>query len=414
MLEENKLNAESPFKKRIVFFLVGTLALNCIFCFLAINRIDYVNKVSAESIRVFPVLTLLSEINADLAALRQAKDRSIVDSKTLLATEEIKQRETHVASSLSKIDSIISVPAERNKWNETKAELLNYLKVTSSFANRKTDSIQNKRYNLSFQLYTNAVSKVNGLSNFYQNQLLLEVQSGVANHAQARAIIQAGGLVLGLFFMLLGIYLYKKIYYHLRELSKSEAKFRAILESSSDAHFFLTPDHRVVSFNRAALAKINAMSHHTLRLGDDFLRLHSDEKRSAFLSCFKTALAGEEQFQEHTVVVDGEEKWFRRYYYPVKNSQGQVIGVAINSENISEQKKTLEKIQQQVQTLTEISHIQSHKLRGPVASILGLNSLFNHENPADKFNSELIVKIDEKVKELDLVVREIVYKTYIN
>lgn len=413
MLEENKLNAESPFKKRIVFFLVGTLALNCIFCFLAINRIDYVNKVSAESIRVFPVLTLLSEINADLAALRQAKDRSIVDSKTL-ATEEIKQREARVVSSVSKIDSIISIPAERNKWNETKAELLNYLKATSSFATPKTDSIQNKRYNLSFQLYTNAVSKVNGLSHYYQNQLLLEVQSGVANHAQARTIIQVGGLVLGLFFVSLGIYVYKRIYAHLGELSKSEAKFRAILESSSDAHFFLTPDHRVVSFNRAALAKINAMSHHTLRLGDDFLRLHSDEKRSAFLSCFKTALAGGEQFQEHTVVVDGEEKWFRRYYYPVKNSQGQVIGVAINSENISEQKKTLEKIQQQVQTLTEISNIQSHKLRGPVASILGLNSLFNHENPADKFNSELIVKIDEKVKELDLVVREIVYKTYIN
>ncbi|MBS1555812.1 MAG: hypothetical protein JSU09_12885 [Bacteroidetes bacterium] len=45
---------------------------------------------------------------------------------------------------------------------------------------------------------------------------------------------------------------------------------------------------------------------------------------------------------------------------------------------------------------------------------MGLNSLFNHANPSDEFNGKLVKEIDAKVKELDLVVKEIVTKTYVN
>jgi PAS domain S-box-containing protein len=402
--------SKNPLKTRILFLLGATLMLIFAFCFVAVNRMDQVNQVSAESARTFPLLIQLSSINSNLAALRQAKHANIANpahanQAAIIALERA------IRVSASRIDSMQMGCAE---WQKAEQSLLAYLDA-SSFAKRLSkDTLTRKSYNNSFRLYTTAVEDINLLSKQFQHQLLAQVHKGESQHSRARTFVFIGGLALALFFSLLGAYVSRKVYNHLKEISRSEAKFRAILESSSDANFFLDLNHHVLSFNKAALTKINAISHEKLKLGDDFLRFLPLEKRGEFLGCFRMAAGGREQVQEHSVIIEGEQRWFRRYYYPVRNEEGSIVGVAINSENVTEQKIANEKIKRQVDTLTEISHLQSHKVRGPIATILGLNSLFNHANPSDEFNGKLVKEIDAKVKELDLVVREIVTKTYVS
>ncbi len=61
--------------------------------------------------------------------------------------------------------------------------------------------------------------------------------------------------------------------------------------------------------------------------------------------------------------------------------------------------------------LSDIADIQSHDIRGPVARILGLVRLFNHKDPADPVNKDVIALIEHVSVELDETVKRIVTKT---
>ena len=60
--------------------------------------------------------------------------------------------------------------------------------------------------------------------------------------------------------------------------------------------------------------------------------------------------------------------------------------------------------------MAEISQIQSHDLRAPVAKIIGLTQQFNHNDPTDPENGKLIEYISSVTLELDEIIRKIVNK----
>jgi signal transduction histidine kinase len=62
------------------------------------------------------------------------------------------------------------------------------------------------------------------------------------------------------------------------------------------------------------------------------------------------------------------------------DQHGEIIGVTINSSNIDESKRAELLIQTQNKQLLKIAHLQSHQIRGPVATILGLLQLLNRNS----------------------------------
>jgi tetratricopeptide (TPR) repeat protein len=70
----------------------------------------------------------------------------------------------------------------------------------------------------------------------------------------------------------------------------------------------------------------------------------------------------------------------------------------------------IDRLKKQSLVLDEISHIQSHDIRGPVATILGLTYLFNLENTADPQNKFVIEGITSVTKQLDQVIKNVVEK----
>ncbi len=75
-----------------------------------------------------------------------------------------------------------------------------------------------------------------------------------------------------------------------------------------------------------------------------------------------------------------------------------------------ERKKHIERIRAQKTVLKDIAYIQSHEVRGPLSTIMGLVDLFNYEDPADPNNIELLEGIASVTKRLDKVVTEVVNK----
>jgi len=60
--------------------------------------------------------------------------------------------------------------------------------------------------------------------------------------------------------------------------------------------------------------------------------------------------------------------------------------------------------------LSAIADIQAHKVRGPLATMMGLVQLFNHDDFADPINKEVVDGLDIVSKRLDTIVKEVIYK----
>ncbi len=71
----------------------------------------------------------------------------------------------------------------------------------------------------------------------------------------------------------------------------------------------------------------------------------------------------------------------------------------------------LQKIQEQNEQLQEIAWIQSHQMRSPVATILGLAGLFNYDDYSDPVNAEILRGLRKSTNKLDCLISEIVRKT---
>jgi PAS domain S-box-containing protein len=102
--------------------------------------------------------------------------------------------------------------------------------------------------------------------------------------------------------------------------------------------------------------------------------------------------------------LDGRLRFEELSFNPIYDQQQKVIGVNCFLRDITEPQQYLEKIERQNQRLLEIAWIQSHRVRAPVASILGLTQLFNLD---DSHNAEIIPMLKHAAEELDEVIRDI-------
>lgn len=95
----------------------------------------------------------------------------------------------------------------------------------------------------------------------------------------------------------------------------------------------------------------------------------------------------------------------------ILNDLGIISMVKGTLQDVTEQRLYIQKIQLQNQRFKDIAWIQSHKVRSPVATIMGLVQLFNKENPHDPINAEVLDGLNEAAATLDEVIKEINAKT---
>ncbi|PQJ11197.1 hypothetical protein CJD36_005165 [Flavipsychrobacter stenotrophus] len=88
---------------------------------------------------------------------------------------------------------------------------------------------------------------------------------------------------------------------------------------------------------------------------------------------------------------------FRKFYFQRRSNR--VLSI--------EKRKYLQHIKVQEDVLKNITHVQSHDLRGPVSTILGLAKLYDQEHPDDPDNNTIIndiidvsVKLDKQITSL--------------
>ncbi|MCU0353815.1 MAG: PAS domain S-box protein [Cytophagales bacterium] len=200
---------------------------------------------------------------------------------------------------------------------------------------------------------------------------------------------------------------------HEARLVKSQARLRAILDSQLDeVHYLLDPKLKVVLFNRAAGEAVRNIHGREPKEGDDFRLYILPGTEKSFAERFARALAGERSISEAEVPVSTERRvWYRIEFRPVADAQGKVTAVAFNAQNIDERKRATARLEEQNKQLRSIAFTQSHTLRRPVSSILGLLNLINEYGNDRTFADELLRHLRLATEELDTVIRGIVAQT---
>jgi hypothetical protein len=194
------------------------------------------------------------------------------------------------------------------------------------------------------------------------------------------------------------------------EAKKTEIKLRSFFESSVSCHLLIGKDLEVLAFNKT-LAEIMRINHGVeIRIGNSVIDYIDDVFFPEFLINFTKALEGKHIQNESPMVTEGKKIWWNYNYVPAFDAEGEIIGVSYNAINISDLKLKEQQSNAKDESLKAIAFIQSHEIRRPVSSIIGLMNIFKAEDYQS--TREELIMMERAVLELDDKIRKIVNHTH--
>lgn len=191
-----------------------------------------------------------------------------------------------------------------------------------------------------------------------------------------------------------------------------ERNLRSILDNSEDPIWLIDTQLVILECNVAFRKWVYCFIDAEIGKGDHVLYNGiASGYHQKFDLCYKLALSGKTFRTIEDMNVAGELRYTSVTFTPVFDAAGIVVGVSCLARDITEHRKHLHRIEQQNEILREIAFIESHKMRGPVATILGLEQFYNYTDPADPINREIMDGIKNVSLELDSIIREVVRLT---
>lgn len=192
-----------------------------------------------------------------------------------------------------------------------------------------------------------------------------------------------------------------------RIIEESEIKLNAMFNSSKDTHVLVSPDLQVLAFNKAAAVFVREVYKKKIAAGKSILEYIDKPDVEPLQRHFTTAFNGKAVRLEWLMRAGTpQERWKELHLLPIKNAEKEIIGVALNSTDVTERKLQQDQINIQNAALTRIAIIQSHELRRPVASLLGIMSLIKLEKLNKNF--DYFDMLEHTINELDGKIRGIV------
>lgn len=201
------------------------------------------------------------------------------------------------------------------------------------------------------------------------------------------------------------------------ELLTSRQILKAIFDSTKSSIFLLTADYNILFFNKSARDGSKLLYNLDMEVGDNILKYRREGDEGifeAFTSNFQQVLR-----TKKTIVSEREMHypqmrfWVRTEYTPVYSDNGDLIGVLLYVQNISDRKQ-IEILNDEKQTqLRQIAWSQSHETRQPLASLLGLISILDKESMTAE-NQEIIRLLEETAGKLETIIHQNVLRANIH
>lgn len=183
---------------------------------------------------------------------------------------------------------------------------------------------------------------------------------------------------------------------------RSEIELRSFFESSIDCHLLLGKDYEVLAFNKALERLIYTSYGKNLVRGENMDQYVSPKFKHDFYYSYQKALKGTAAFEQRKIDYGDRQIWWVVKHEPAFNPDGEIIGVSVNSTDVTARVEH-ENVTAQNETLREIAFIQSHELRRPVASIIGLIDLLKSDERVNRIEElrlmeTAVLELDEKIR----------------
>ncbi len=191
-----------------------------------------------------------------------------------------------------------------------------------------------------------------------------------------------------------------------------EQNLSILINNIDDPIWLVDRDFTILGCNHAFKKWVTCFIGQELGEGDNVLFENKNALYTAkFEMCYRLAIDGRAFRTVEDMMVGNETRYTAVSFHPVTDEHSNIIGASCHARDITEQRKHLQKIEEQNIALREIAFIESHKLRGPVATIMGLEQLFNFDDFSDPVNKIVIEGVAKASNDLDLVIREVVHKS---
>jgi len=195
--------------------------------------------------------------------------------------------------------------------------------------------------------------------------------------------------------------------HHKKVLEDSEIKLKAVFDSSTDIHMLIGKDMEMLAFNSRASAYIYNIYKHNIAVGERILNYVDPKVKNHFIKYLTIALKG--RVIKHDLLLRAGtefQNWREIKLVPIKNNHGEIIGVALNSVDITKRKQQEKQINIQNEALTRIAIIQSHELRRPVASLLGMMNLMRMEEIDFGYFNMMEITVNELDEKIRIIVED--------
>lgn len=200
-----------------------------------------------------------------------------------------------------------------------------------------------------------------------------------------------------------GIQIVRNLYV---EVKKSEIELRSFFESSIDHHLLLGKNFEVLAFNKSYENHVKSTYRLQMERGVNMVEYINPKHLCEFYKDYIKALNGTAVFDERNLQQADGDSWRIVKFEPAFDVDGEIIGVSVNVSDVNKRVQNEQIVKLQNKQLQEIAMMQSHELRRPVASILGLMSLIKASDY--KAEREDLQMLEMAVAELDLKIRDIV------
>lgn len=184
----------------------------------------------------------------------------------------------------------------------------------------------------------------------------------------------------------------------LGRLDFTEFKLEQILEETKIGFVQLNYQSIITYWNRAAEELIGHKRKYTT--GKNIWDIFPELKKSDFYRYYKIAFETRKavEFTEHFLPI---KKWFSIDIYPVPD------GMMVNFTDVTAKQGVEEKLREKISQMSEVSFLNSHYIRKPVASLLGLTNLLNEDFLSQAEITEALLHIKSCALELDDIIRRI-------
>lgn len=197
------------------------------------------------------------------------------------------------------------------------------------------------------------------------------------------------------------------------EAKKNEITLRSIFESSDSHMLLIDLDLKILFVNKVISDYMQLHYNKSFFIGTTVTDVLLDDFLYDFIINFNKAKAGERVTKENIHAGPYGDIWWQFRYAPAYDSDGKIIGVNFSAADITNLKESQIKIFEKEQSLHAIALIQSHEIRRPVTSILGLISVIKLNDYQTEQEELLLLEkaaleLDDKIK--DIVVHALVKK----